>query len=111
MPPSHIFVTAPEGRLCPIHPADGRNHETGGLLYVEHGKVERVKYSGDVRRAWKRGDLVLVDRQGAKVKTFDQAAAPAEIAELADKKAPAPASAPDADKKAPANAAAPEGKR
>lgn len=60
MPPTHIFVTAPEGRKTPIAAADGA--EPGNsLLYVEAGAVARVKYSGDVRRSIARGDLIPVD--------------------------------------------------
>ena len=52
-----ITVTAPEGRKTPIHPHDGTD-PTGALLHVEPGRVTRVRYSQDVRRAVNRGDLI-----------------------------------------------------
>lgn len=73
MPPTHIFVTAPEGRLTPINPTDGS--DGAGLLYVEHGRTTRVKYSADVRRAIADGDLIPVTIGGVHVKEIDKAAA------------------------------------
>jgi hypothetical protein len=73
MPPTHILVTAPEGRLCPIHPSDGGD-DAGGLLYVMHGRVTRVKYSQDVRRSIKDGDLIPCTRDGKPAKDLEAAA-------------------------------------
>lgn len=79
--PTHIFVTAPEGRKTPIAAGDGA--EPGNsLLYVEAGSVARVRYSGDVRRSIARGDLIPVDADAkptGKAGDYDieKAAAPA----------------------------------
>lgn len=74
---THITVTAPPGRRTPIHPSDGVR-PGGGALYVEHGCVERVRYSQTVRRSLGRGDLISCDLNGAPV-TVTLAAAPMEI--------------------------------
>lgn len=57
--PEYITVTAPKGRKAPIHPSDGSDPE-GGLLFVTDERVCRVRYSGDVRRALRDGDLIPV---------------------------------------------------
>lgn len=79
MPPTHILVTAPKGRKCPIHPSDGS--DAGGLLFVEHGegeapRVTRVKYSQDIRRAIGDGDLIPSKLDGTPAKDLDEAACP-----------------------------------
>lgn len=80
--PTHIFVTAPPGRVTPIHRDDGI--EPGGaVMYVRPGEVCRVRYwigdertSQTVRRSVNRGDLILCDMNGALVDSFELAAAP-----------------------------------
>lgn len=76
MPPTHITVTAPEGRKTPIHPNDGSDPESPTLMFVEHGTIARVKYSADVRRAIARGDLIAVDGDGAHTTDLEKASAP-----------------------------------
>ena len=71
MPPTHILVTAPEGRKCPIHPSGGS--DVGGLLYVEHGRVTRVKYDQDLRRSIARGDLIPCKLDGSPISTLVEA--------------------------------------
>lgn len=76
--PSHVTVTAPPGRLTPIHPDDGSG--VGGLrLTVDPDHVARVRWSPTTRRAHKRGDLILCKLDGTPVKTPDEAAAPVDI--------------------------------
>ncbi len=59
MPPTHITVTAPPGKLTPIHYEDST--EPGGLpLRVSAGNVHRVRYSQAVRRSIARGDLIEI---------------------------------------------------
>lgn len=101
MPPTHIFVTAPEGRLVPIHPDDAS--AGAGMFYLEHKDAEgrpqvaRVKYSADVRRAITDGDLIPSTIAGVAVKDLDKAAAAAPLASggplvtVDDRKAIAPA--------------------
>lgn len=64
--PTHIRVTAPPGRLTPIHPSDGYSPE-GGQLTAQPGTIIRVRWSQSVRRAVTRGDLVPCDMNGARV--------------------------------------------
>lgn len=73
MPPTHIFVTAPDGRMPPLHPSDASGGL--GLVHAEHGKVTRVKYSAEVRRAITDGDLIPTTIGGTPVKDIDKAAA------------------------------------
>jgi hypothetical protein len=81
--PTHITVTAPEGRRTPINPADGTH--PNGLLWVDGpkegkpGDVARVRYSQDVQRSIKRGDLIPCKLDGSKVDNVDQASAPAAL--------------------------------
>jgi len=78
--PSHITVTAPPGRVTPIHSMDGA--EPGGAqLRVIEGEVVRVRFAGSqaVRRAIARGDLVMCDLNGAPVASADLAACPADL--------------------------------
>lgn len=83
MPPTHITVTAPEGRRTPINPADGAHPQ--GLLWVQgpkedkRGDVARVRYSQDVQRSIKRGDLIPCTLTGEPVKDVEHAAAPAAL--------------------------------
>jgi len=80
MPPTHITVTAPEGRLTPIHKSDGV--EPGGAaLVVAPGDVRRVAYSTTVHRSILRGDLVMCDLDGKAVASADLAAAPLDLHE------------------------------
>jgi hypothetical protein len=77
MRPSHITVTAPEGRLTPIHPDDGV--EPGGhLMYVRAGHVRRVALSMDVRRYILDEDLIPCKPDGTPC-SIDDAAAPEDI--------------------------------
>lgn len=78
-PPTHITVTAPEGRTAPVHPSDGV--EPGGAqLRVTSDDIARVRFlgSGAIRRSIARGDLIPCDMNGATV-DVDAAAAPAEL--------------------------------
>src|SRR5262249_30685076 len=78
--PSHITVTAPAGRLTPIHRQDGAE-PGGGLLFASEGAVVRGRYAGSqsVRRAIARGDLIPCDMNGASVASAELAAAPDEL--------------------------------
>lgn len=79
MNPTHIKVTAPEGKLTPIGRADG-TLPGGGLLHVRPGTICRVRYSQDIRRSINRGDLVACNMDGADVGVhLDDAAAPDEL--------------------------------
>lgn len=80
MPPTHITVTAPEGRLVPIHPSDGTD-PSGMLLHVEAGTVCRVRYSQSTRRAINRGDLIPCSLEGRPV-DVDAADCPKALDEL-----------------------------
>lgn len=62
--PTHITVTAPEGRKTPIHPNDGTDPDSPTLLFVEAGHVAKVRYSSDIRRSINRGDLIPCDLEG-----------------------------------------------
>lgn len=75
--PTHILVTAPEGRKTPIG-ANDASDPTGGLLLVEPGRVTRVRYSQDVRRSVARGDLLPCNLHGTTV-ALEQAAADAPL--------------------------------
>lgn len=80
--PTHITVTAPTGKVTPIHESDGI--APGGVqLRVTAGAVERVRYSQSVRRAIGRGDLIPCNMSGAAVPSVDLAAAPEERPEPA----------------------------
>jgi hypothetical protein len=73
--PSHITVTAPLGRVCPVHGSDGV--EPGGAqLRVTPDDIARVRYagSGSIRRAVVRGDLIPCDMNGAPCDIFAAAA-------------------------------------
>jgi hypothetical protein len=75
--PTHVHVTAPEGRRTPIHRNDGIE-SNGGQLHVESAEVRRVVFSQDVRRAVARGDLVLCNMHGVAC-DLDKAGAPDEL--------------------------------
>lgn len=75
--PTHITVTAPAGRITPIHSRDGGSI-TGTQPQVVAGEVHRVRYSQDVRRAIGRGDLIPCDMNGARV-GIELAAAPDDL--------------------------------
>lgn len=57
--PKFVTVTAPKERMFPVNPSDGSD-PSGGLLYVTHECVCRVKWSLETRRGLRDGDLVLV---------------------------------------------------
>lgn len=76
--PTHITVTAPEGRKTPINPNDGAD-PNAHLLFVDAGTVAKVRYSSDVRRSINRGDLIPCDLDGHAVDSIDKAEAPAEF--------------------------------
>lgn len=79
MNPTHIKVTAPQGKLTPIGQADGRL-PGGGSLRVHDGIICRVRYSQDIRRSIARGDLIPCDMNGADVGVhLDDAAAPEDL--------------------------------
>lgn len=75
--PAYILVTAPTGRVTPIHATDGFD-PGGGLLYVTDGTVCRVRYSQAIRRAIARADLFPCDMNGAAV-GLELATAPDDI--------------------------------
>lgn len=76
--PTHITVTAPTGKVTPIHESDGI--APGGVqLRVTAEAVERVRYSQSVRRAIGRGDLIPCNMSGAAVPSIDLAAAPDDL--------------------------------
>lgn len=66
--PAYITVTAPPGKLTPVHRTDGAE-PGGGLLYARPGEIIRVRYVGSqaIRRAIARGDLIPCDMNGAAV--------------------------------------------
>lgn len=71
--PTHVTVTAPAGRLTPIHPEDGVDI-AGAPLRVAPGTVRRVRWSQTTSRAVGRGDLILCRRDGSRVRTPEEAA-------------------------------------
>lgn len=85
MAKTHVYVTAPEGRLTPVHRDDGIE-PGGGVMYVAPGEVRAVRYwigggrtSQTIRRSRDRGDLVLCNMDGAPVDSFEAAAADVEL--------------------------------
>jgi len=76
--PTHITVTAPPGRLTPIHPNDGTDpggHPTKAVA----GVVKRVRFSQTIRRAIARGDLIPCDLDAGAVSGPSAAAAPDDL--------------------------------
>lgn len=73
--PTHVFVTAAEGRLVPI-PANEGSAPGAALLKCEAGKLYRLPWSTYTRKRIAGGDLVLVNRGGTKVDSPEAAAAP-----------------------------------
>lgn len=78
--PTHITVTAPTGKITPVHKDDGIEPGGGQLRVTDRGVV-RVRYSQSVRRSIARGDLIPCNMSGAAVPSVDLAAAPAELPE------------------------------
>lgn len=76
--PTHVTVTAPDGRLTPIHPDDGVGLG-GAPLRVDSARVARVRWSQTTRRAVERGDLILCTRAGKAVPTAREAACPEDL--------------------------------
>ena len=76
--PTHVTVTAPDGRLTPIHPDDGVGLG-GAPLRVTSETVARVRWSQTTRRAVARGDLLLCDAAGKPVTGPHDAAAPDDL--------------------------------
>lgn len=75
MKPSHVFVTAAAGRLCPIAATDAT--APGGLLLkCEPGKLYRIPYSTHTRRRIIAGDLILCNARLEEVAEVENAAAP-----------------------------------
>jgi hypothetical protein len=84
--PTHIYVTAPQGRLTPIHPDDGI--EPGGFpMRAKAGEASMVRYwivqpnghvivSQTTRRAITRGDLIPCNDKGTPVDDVDAAQVP-----------------------------------
>lgn len=73
--PTHVTVTAPEGRRTPVHRDDGVE-PGGGQLVVTHEAVRRVRWSQTTMRSRGRGDLILCNMDGGPVDSVDLAAAP-----------------------------------
>lgn len=63
MHPKHIFVTAAAGRTVPVHPSHA-SAPGGALLLCVEGKVYRLPYNTDVRRAIADGDLIPCTSDG-----------------------------------------------
>lgn len=76
--PTHITVTAPTGKVTPIHKDDGIE-PGGGQLRVTAAAIDRVRYSQSVRRSIAREDLIPCNMSGAAVPSIDLAAAPDEL--------------------------------
>lgn len=76
--PTHVYVTAAEGKLCPWPASEASS--PAGQLRVEPGKVYRVPYTTFSRRRLNSGDVLLCTRDGKIVKPGDltSAAAPNE---------------------------------
>lgn len=74
--PSHITVTAPPGRVTPIHHLDGRGP-------AEAGVIIRVRFAGShtIRRSIARGDLIPCTMAGSVAPSIELAAAPDELPE------------------------------
>jgi hypothetical protein len=71
----YITVTAPPGRLTPIHEGDGVD-PGGAQLRVDHEHVCRVRLSQTVLRAINRGDLKPCTLDGTHVAAVADAIAP-----------------------------------
>jgi hypothetical protein len=76
--PTHVTVTAPEGRTTPVHHEDGVE-PGGGQLVIIAGRVRRVKWSQTTMRSRNRGDLILCNMDGEPVDSAEAAAAPADF--------------------------------
>ena len=78
--PEFITVTAPPGKVTPVHKDDGRE-PGGGQLRVTADVVVRVRLrdSHTMRRSIARGDLIPCNMDGAQVASAHLAAAPDEL--------------------------------
>lgn len=78
--PAYITVTAPPGRVTPMHPSDCAGLGPGQPT-VSAGEIVRVRCAGSqtVRRAVGRGDLIPCDMNGARVESYELAACPEEL--------------------------------
>lgn len=74
MPPTHVFVTAAEGRLVPVPPNEA-SAPGSTLLKCEPGKVYRLPWTTYTRKRINAGDLVLCNMYGTRVATVEAAAA------------------------------------
>lgn len=74
MIPTHVFVTAAEGREVPIPPSEG-SAPGAMLLRCKPGKVYRLMWSTYTRRRILAGDLLPTTIGGLKVAELEQAAA------------------------------------
>jgi len=79
--PTHVTVTAPEGRTTPVASQDGIG-PGGEQLRVKSGGVERVAYSHTTLRSLRRGDLLLCNMDGKLVDSVELAAAPKDLEEM-----------------------------
>lgn len=70
--PTHVFVTAAEGRKVPI-PSNEASAPGAALLLCEPGKVYRLPYTTHTRRRITSGDLVLTDQGGTAVDSIELA--------------------------------------
>lgn len=73
--PTHVFVTAAEGREVPM-PQNEVSAPGGVLLRCLPGKRYRVPWTTYTRRRINSGDLVLVDDAGRPTPDLDRATAP-----------------------------------
>jgi hypothetical protein len=90
--PTHVYVTAAEGRECPI-PSNEATAPGGSLLRVLPGKRYRLPWSQYTRKRVRSGDLVLVNAGGTPVGDPEQAAAPRALEHVDETGAMAPAPA------------------
>lgn len=79
--PTHIYVTAAEGREVPVPPSEA-SAPGAQLLKCLPGKVYVLPNSTYTRRRLLSGDLLPCDRAGKIVGDVDQASAPAELGEV-----------------------------
>jgi hypothetical protein len=90
---THIYVTAPAGRVTPVAKEDAVEPD-GSTLFVKQGSVKKVRYfradgstSQTIRRSVSRGDLIKCDMNGAPVDSYELAAVSDETDPTATRKA------------------------
>lgn len=76
--PTHIYVTAAEGREVPFPPSEV-SAPNGVLLRALPGKAYRVPYTTYTRKRINSGDAIMCDIRGNPVRDLASAAAPREV--------------------------------